>query len=79
MTKKHFIALADALKAIKPTLPPESQSLSYVMAVGRDAQWQATVDAIGSLCAQDNPSFDRQLWIGYINGTNTANGKAITK
>ncbi len=59
MSKKHFIALADALRAEKPE--PH-------WCANKHAQWNQDVQAIARACRAANPSFDEDRWIAYING-----------
>ena len=67
MTKKHFIALADALRAEKPGTNWDPNKL---------VQWELDVKAIANVCAASNPNFNRELWLGYIAGTNGPSGGA---
>lgn len=48
MTRKHFQALADALKNTRPTLAWNGS---------RQFQWELDVKAIARVCKQDNPNF----------------------
>ena len=66
MTKRHFIALADVLRRLRPDQHPND--------LRRYEQWQKTVDALADFCRSQNPQFDRQRWLGYIAGTNGPNG-----
>ena len=65
MTKKHFIALADTIRATRPTDLDATQA---------HYQWAETRDAIAAFCAAQNPDFNRERWLGYIAGTNGKNG-----
>lgn len=71
MSKKHFIALADALRRSKPEL-----SLGCADSISRLAQWNADVTAIADECKRENYAFNRQRWLGYINGDNGPSGGA---
>ena len=70
MTKKHFIALADALKRNTPD--PESNALE-------DEQpfFQNIVNDIADFCQSQNPQFNRERWLDYIAGKCGSNGGAI--
>jgi hypothetical protein len=62
MTKKNFIALADALRATKP------DNLSEL------AQWSLDVSAIADCLQRQNPAFKRERWLDYIHGERGPNG-----
>jgi hypothetical protein len=49
MTRKHFEALAAALKNSKPTFPDHLATV----------QWKNDVSAIADACATINPNFDK--------------------
>ena len=68
MTKKHFIALADAIGYARGHAMagenPEAE-LAGVM---------AAAEYIANACKEANPNFNRERWLGYIAGTNGKNG-----
>lgn len=59
MTKKNFIALADAIR--------NEQS-------GDDNFTQRQLDVLADFCKAQNSNFNRERWLGYIAGTNGKNG-----
>ena len=59
MTKKHFIALADTLKAERP---------QDHWCPNKKAQWENDCKAIANFCAAQNPNFNRERWLDYIDG-----------
>ena len=63
MTKKHFIALADKIKAIKPNMAILSGELMVI--------------ALADFCQEQNPRFNRERWIDYINGKCGKNGGKV--
>lgn len=81
MTKKHFIALADTLKAsllsiqVDATLP-EYQGSGKRQWQGRLDQWRLTRNMLGDFCLAQNPRFNRELWLNYIAGKCGPNGGA---
>lgn len=58
MSKKHFIALADAIKG----------------AVENEPFSEAQIVMLADFCASQNQRFNRERWLGYIAGTNGKNG-----
>lgn len=62
MTKKHFIALADALKTAN--LP--FQQVGVVPGLEPFGPYQ--LEILADFCEQQNPRFNRERWISYING-----------
>jgi len=67
MTKKHFIALADAMRYAMPTFDQPTMK----------AQWTRDLCAIAGVCKSANPRFNEARWLGYINGTCGPNGGSI--
>ena len=72
MTKKHFIALADAVvehNRIKRNV------------FGANAERQCfnveQLEALADFCAEQSPLFKRDRWLGYIAGTNGKNGGPV--
>ena len=68
MSKKHFIALANALRREKPQAGWDPNKM---------VQWELDVKAIADTCAASNPRFDRKRWLGYIAGECGPNGGKV--
>ena len=66
MTKKHFIALADTIKANRL-----SNKAPYNLFCDEE------IEVLAGFCASTNPRFNRERWIGYINGVNGKNGGKV--
>lgn len=64
MTKKHFIALADWMK--------NHAGENY-----RGGFTSAHIESLANFCASQNPRFNRERWIGYINGECGKNGGKV--
>lgn len=65
MTKKDFIAIADALRASMPSENNNPRAFD---------QWVTDRDALANVCAASNPAFRRQVWLDYIAGKCGPNG-----
>ena len=64
MTKKTFIALADAIR--------DWNDRPFGGAPFRKEQ----IEYLADFCRQQNSNFMRERWLGYIAGTNGKNGGA---
>ncbi len=62
MTKKHFIALADAIR--------EHDTHPFTQAQFETAQLRTLAD----FCQSQNPNFNRERWLSYIAGECGPNG-----
>ena len=65
MSKKDFIALADAIKWHNETCGHTDWSPEFV---------QSHLDTLAQFCKQQNSNFKRERWLGYIAGENGPNG-----
>jgi hypothetical protein len=74
MTKKHFIALADIVRSLKPTATEHGMSEHFDAEMN---QWRRMRAQLGDLCASSNPRFNRDRWLGYIAGTHGKNGGKV--
>ena len=67
MTKKHFIALADTVKDWQECAKRGDC----------DPFTPGQVSVLAGFCEEQNPRFNRDRWLGYINGTNGKNGGKV--
>lgn len=78
MTKKHFIQLADTIKAQRPNPENAKKGTSIRDFIdGQLTQWEQMRDAIANFCQAQNPNFNRQRWLDYIEGKCGPNGGKI--
>lgn len=73
MTKQHFIALADVLK----TLDPRKDAMFLGIDEGEKGmvgQHIMTVGKLADFCQSQNPRFNRERWLAYIDGECGPNG-----
>jgi hypothetical protein len=63
MTKKHFIELADCIKANN--------------AYGSEPFSAHHIDVLANFCKEQNYRFDRERWLGYIAGECGKNGGTV--
>ena len=70
MTKKHFIALADAIREHnRIESAPEKH--------GHCSVNQVHLNMLADFCQSSNPNFNRERWLGYIAGENGKNGGKV--
>ena len=67
MSKKHFIALADALRQTRPADHWDAN---------KRVQWEMDVRVIADVLNQSNPRFNYSRWMDYVNGLCGPNGGA---
>lgn len=65
MSKKDFIALADAIRKHNNGNPFNSFEFT-----------KDQIDTLADFCQSQNPNFNRDRWLGYIAGTNGPSGGA---
>ena len=68
MTKKHFIALADAIREHNAESNDPNGPAPFTL---------AQMGTLANVCARSNPRFNRERWLGYIAGTNGKNGGKV--
>jgi hypothetical protein len=68
MTKKHFIALADAIR--------DHNGYSERCGDG-PAFTEHHLDTLAGFLRDQNPAFNQDRWMGYIKGINGPNGGAV--
>ena len=69
MTKKNFIALADAIR----TRRLSDRALDVVSNFAEPFT-EKQLELLANFCANQNPNFNRERWLGYIAGSNGKNG-----
>ncbi len=67
MTKKDFIALADAIRAYGSNCSVSADKISIPVSV------------LADFCATQNPNFDRNRWLDYVAGNCGKNGGKVAK
>jgi len=73
MSKRHFIALADVVRTLRPvyiSAHPDDQ----MRFAGQLDSWKAMRNALGDFCQQQNGNFNRDRWLAYIAGECGPNG-----
>ena len=65
MTKKHFIALADAIREHNRVAYKE-QPIDHFS--------DELLNTLADFCQSTNPNFNRERWLGYIAGENGPSG-----
>lgn len=70
MTKKHFIALADAIRDHNRIARNRNDA-------SMDIFTPSILDTLCDFCRSQNYNFDRDRWLGYIAGTNGPNGGKV--
>ncbi len=65
MSKKDFIALADAIR--------QHNRFEH----GLDVFNEKHISVLADFCQSQNPRFMRERWLGYIDGENGKNGGTI--
>ena len=72
MTKKDFIALADAIKDYNNnSFPHGTNTVSPLQFT------HTQILRLADFCQSQNPQFMRDRWLGYIAGTNGKNGGKV--
>ncbi len=69
MTKKHFIALADAIREFNQYTLEGSKTANHF-----DTQ---QISVLADFCRSSNPNFNRERWLSYIAGECGPNGGTI--
>jgi len=71
MSKKHFIALANAIKA-------HNAALAHIVNAA-DAFTPSQLKILAEFCKSTNPAFKSDRWFNYIDGNCGQNGGKIGK
>lgn len=80
MSKQDFIALADALREMRPELLlPSDGLLNYSTSHSAVHQWEQDCQAIAAVCKRANYAFKSDRWFAYLNGECGPNGGALKK
>ena len=76
MTKKHFIALADTIREFNSTAFWGTDENGVHGKQNIPIQGD-TLNVLADFCQAQNPRFNRERWLGYVQGENGKNGGAI--
>ena len=80
MTKRHFIALADATRQLlgQQTTQYDEGMKDYVsFPLFGDEQKEAIRRMLADFCGDQNPRFDRWRWLSYLSGECGPNGGKV--
>lgn len=69
MSKKDFIALADAIRE-------HHAQLAHIKQPAADNFTMSQLEVLASFCKRTNPNFKRDRWLSYIAGECRPNGGA---
>ena len=69
MTKQHFIALADSIRAYNAHAFPAGTNVASPLEFTH-----TQINALAGFCAAQNPAFNRSRWLAYIAGECGPNG-----
>ena len=69
MTKQHFIALADSIRAYNAQAFPAGTNVVSPLKFTH-----TQINALADFCAAQNPAFDRERWLAYVAGDCGPNG-----
>ena len=72
MTKKHFIDLADHMKAVIMTAHRDATGVSLVYT-------DTVISELANFCRRQNPNFNCGRWVSYIRGECGPSGGKIKK
>ena len=67
MTKQHFVALADSIRAHNSAALASADPLAAPFTVEQ-------IQTLAEFCAAQNPAFNRSRWLAYIAGDCGPNG-----
>ena len=72
MTKQHFIALADSIRAFNDKSDPEGITSHQPMN-------SLHLRMLADFCAAQNPAFNRSRWLAYLAGDCGPNGGKLKR
>jgi hypothetical protein len=70
MTKKHFIALADAIRAHQGVHGQTCNCTPFT---------EDQLQTLAAFCREQNSNFNRDRWLGYIRGENGPSGGKVER
>ena len=76
MTKKHFIALADVMRA-RLAYVEERYAQSPLYQSVALTEVEEDMQALADFCQSQNSQFNRERWLAYIAGTCGPNGGTV--
>ena len=74
MTKQHFIALADAIRAYNAQAFPAGTNIASPLEFTH-----TQIQTLADFCAAQNPAFNRDRWLAYVAGQCGPNGGTVKR